>query len=174
MSRTGPAILGIAILIAVLTAGCTSPSGPTPTTTQVTTVLTTAPATPAATTRVPTTTMPLTTAATTATTMPPVTTTTAAPVTPGMPTTADVAIQNFAFNPASLTIAAGTTVTWTNLDSPTHTIVSDATSNYQVGALFMSGQLTQGQKFSFTFSTPGTYLYHCGIHTFMKGTITVT
>jgi len=171
LSRTGSAILGIVVLIAVLSAGCISSPAPTPTTTQATAVQTQAPNTPAPTTQVPAPTP--TTPAATATTLPPVMTTTA-PVTPMGPSTVDVTIQNYAFNPASITIPAGTTVTWTNLDSPTHIVISDATPTYQVGALFMSGQLMQSQKYSFTFSTPGTYLYHCGIHPFMHGTITVT
>jgi plastocyanin len=110
---------------------------------------------------------------TTATTAP-VTTTTAAPTTPITPGTVDVTIQNFAFVPASITVPAGTTVTWTNEDSAPHQILSDATPMFMTGALFMSSQLQQGQKFSFTFNNPGTYAYHCAIHAFMKGTIIVT
>jgi len=75
-----------------------------------------------------------------------------------------VTIQNFAFSPATLTIKAGTTVTWTNNDSATHTIKSNA---------FNSGNLTTGDKFQFTFSNPGTYAYSCGIHPSMQGTIIV-
>jgi plastocyanin len=75
-----------------------------------------------------------------------------------------IAIQNFAFSPASLTIKAGTTVTWTNKDSATHTVSSSA---------FNSGNLANGSKFQFTFSNPGTYNYSCGIHPSMKGTIIV-
>jgi len=77
-----------------------------------------------------------------------------------------VKIQNFAFNPASLTIKAGTTVTWTNLDSTAHRIVSDT------GA-FQSSDLSNGQSYSYTFNKTGSYSYHCGIHPSMKGTIVV-
>jgi plastocyanin len=163
-------IVGTAIVFAVLLAGCTGTNyGPAPVTTQATPAATSPPATPVATTLV--TTVPATPAATTArsTTVP----ATAASTTP-LPSTSDVGIQNFAFVPASVTVPAGTTVTWTNQDSAPHQIISDATSLFSTGAIFMSGQLTQGQKFSFTFNTAGTYAYHCGIHPFMKGTITVT
>jgi plastocyanin len=85
-----------------------------------------------------------------------------------------VAIKDYAFSPASLTVSGGSTVIWTNLDSPAHQVVSDATSLAMTGSLFMSGQLQQGQTYSFTFTIPGTYLYHCGIHPFMTGTIIVT
>ena len=80
--------------------------------------------------------------------------------------TADVTIQNFAFSPATLTVAVGTTVTWHNNDSPTHTVVSDS-------GVFSSGDLPTGSTFSFTFSATGTFSYHCGIHPSMKGTVTV-
>jgi plastocyanin len=85
---------------------------------------------------------------------------------PAQPVTASnmVTIKNFAFSPASLTIKAGTTVTWTNQDSASHTISS---------ASFSSGNLATGDKFQFTFTNPGTYAYSCGIHPSMQGTITV-
>jgi len=79
----------------------------------------------------------------------------------------NVMIQNFAFSPATLTVKAGTDVTFTNQDSVTHTVTSDT-------GLFDSGNLTSGKSFSFTFQTPGTYSYHCSIHTSMAhGTIIV-
>jgi len=78
-----------------------------------------------------------------------------------------VSISGYAFNPASLNVSTGTTVTWTNNDSVTHTVTSDT------GA-FTSGNLDPGQTFSFTFSQAGTFAYHCSIHTSMHGTVTVT
>ncbi|HEX7586010.1 MAG TPA: cupredoxin family copper-binding protein [Patescibacteria group bacterium] len=75
-----------------------------------------------------------------------------------------ITIQNFAFNPTPLTIKTGTTVTWTNKDSVTHTVNS---------ASFNSGNLANGDKFQFTFTSPGTYNYSCGIHPSMQGTIIV-
>jgi plastocyanin len=78
-----------------------------------------------------------------------------------------VAIQNFAFNPATLNVQVGTKVTWKNLDSTAHHVVSDT------GA-FDSGVLNNGQSYSFTFNQAGNYPYHCSIHPSMKGTIVVT
>jgi len=77
-----------------------------------------------------------------------------------------VSIANMAFNPASITVKAGTTVTWTNYDMMTHTVTADNDS-------FNSGDILSGSTFSFTFSTAGTFNYHCTIHPLMKGTITV-
>jgi plastocyanin len=80
---------------------------------------------------------------------------------------AAVTIANFAFQPDSLQIAAGTTVTWTNADSTAHTVTSDT------GA-FDAGPLAPGASFTQTFDTPGTYAYHCQIHPFMTATIVVS
>jgi plastocyanin len=76
-------------------------------------------------------------------------------------------IANFAFDPPTLSIPAGTTVTWTNQDSAPHTATD-------TGGAFQSGKLDQGQSYSFTFDTPGTYNYHCEYHANMTATITVT
>ncbi len=81
-----------------------------------------------------------------------------------VPTTMTIDIRNFAFNPAQLTVRKGTTVTWTNYDSVTHKIA---------GSGFGSNPLNQGDSYSYTFTAAGTYDYHCAIHTFMTGTITV-
>lgn len=78
-----------------------------------------------------------------------------------------VAIQNMAFNPTTLTVPVGTTVTWKNLDSTSHHVVSDT------GA-FDSGVLSNGQSYSFTFNQAGSFPYHCSIHPSMTGTIVVT
>ena len=84
------------------------------------------------------------------------------------PTTENsVNIQNFAFSPATLTVSAGTTVTWTNLDSTTHKVVSDS------GSELDSPNMDNGNTYVHTFNTAGTYAYHCGIHTYMKGTVIV-
>jgi len=77
-----------------------------------------------------------------------------------------VKISNFTFNPPQLTVKAGTTVTWTNEDDIPHTV----TSTTQV---FKSAALDTDQKFSFTFTTPGTYKYFCALHPHMTGTIVV-
>ena len=77
-----------------------------------------------------------------------------------------VTIQNFAFGPATLEVPVGTTVTWTNQDSASHTVTADDGS-------FDSKALATGATFQQTFSTAGTFTYPCSIHTSMKATITV-
>jgi plastocyanin len=79
---------------------------------------------------------------------------------------AEVKIDNFSFAPASITVAAGTTVTWTNRDDIPHTVVSD-------DKVFKSKVLDTDEKFSFTFSKPGTYLYFCSVHPKMTGKVVV-
>ena len=78
-----------------------------------------------------------------------------------------VTIVNFAFQPATLEVPVGTTVTWTNQGSAPHTVTADDGS-------FDSGTLQPGGTFSMTFDTPGTFIYHCEIHPNMMGTIVVT
>ncbi|HTW97027.1 MAG TPA: cupredoxin family copper-binding protein [Candidatus Methylomirabilis sp.] len=80
------------------------------------------------------------------------------------PQISPVSIQNFSFNPSSLTVSVGTTVVWTNNDPVPHQIGSDS---------FNSSPLSQGGTFSHKFTTAGTYDYHCTIHPSMTGTITV-
>ncbi|MDD1684973.1 MAG: cupredoxin domain-containing protein [Methanoregula sp.] len=80
-----------------------------------------------------------------------------------------ITISNFAFSPATLTVKAGTTVTWTNEDSAPHTVVSDANAPVP----FTSPSLATGSSFPFTFTQAGTYSYHCSIHPSMKGTVVV-
>jgi plastocyanin len=77
-----------------------------------------------------------------------------------------VTIKNFSFQPATLTVSVGTTVTWTNQDSVAHTSTSDT-------GVWDSGSLGTGQSFSFTFKHVGRFPYHCAIHPYMKGTIVV-
>jgi plastocyanin len=84
---------------------------------------------------------------------------------PSGPGTAD-AISDFAFAPQTVTVKAGGAVTWTNKDPFAHSIKSN-------DGTFASQDLQQGQTFTATFSTPGTFAYICGIHTFMTGTIVV-
>ena len=84
--------------------------------------------------------------------------------------TSAVTIQNFAFSPATLTVKSGTTVTWTNLDDADHQIASDSGAPVS----FSSSALARGASYQFTFTSPGTYTYHCAIHPSMKATIIVT
>jgi plastocyanin len=82
------------------------------------------------------------------------------------PTTAEVKVDNFSFGPATLTVAVGTTVTWTNRDDIPHTIVSN-------DKVFKSKVLDTDEKFSFTFTKAGTYPYFCSIHPKMTGSVVV-
>ncbi len=78
-----------------------------------------------------------------------------------------VKIAGFAFAPVALTVKIGATVTWTNTDTATHTVVWDDGSPG-------SGSLTSGgAPYTRTFATAGTFAYHCGIHSSMTGTIVV-
>ena len=79
---------------------------------------------------------------------------------------AEVQIDQYAFLPQRITVKPGTTVTWTNEDDAPHTIASSA-------KLFKSKALDTGDKFSFTFTTPGTFAYFCSLHPQMTGTVTV-
>jgi plastocyanin len=84
------------------------------------------------------------------------------------PAAASVAtIHDFAFTPATVTVRADTTVTWTNNDSVDHTVTADA-------GRFGSSALGTKRTFAFSFTTPGTYSYHCSIHPFMHGSVVVT
>ena len=78
----------------------------------------------------------------------------------------EVRIDNFSFGPIEVTVPAGTTVTWTNHDDIPHTVVS-------TDKVFKSKVLDTDEKFSFTFSTPGTYPYFCSIHPKMTGKVVV-
>ncbi|MFH2049641.1 MAG: cupredoxin family copper-binding protein [bacterium] len=81
--------------------------------------------------------------------------------------TVDVDIVSFTFSPDPVNITTGTTVRWTNQDGVPHTSTSD-------GAVWNSGTLGNGQQFSYTFNTPGSYPYHCNFHPSMLGTINVS
>lgn len=78
-----------------------------------------------------------------------------------------VSIQNFAFAPANIQVKVGTTVTWTNRDSAPHTV----TFRNGMGD---SGLLKQGQSFSYTFASAGTFDYYCAVHPNMTARVVVT
>jgi plastocyanin len=80
----------------------------------------------------------------------------------------NVSIDNFKFTPTELTVPVGTTVKWTNRDDVPHTVTSKDDPS-----AFDSKALDTDQSFSFTFAKPGTYSYHCKIHTHMTATIIV-
>ena len=77
-----------------------------------------------------------------------------------------VKIDNFKFGPEDLTVAVGTTVTWTNRDDIPHTVVSTT-------GVFKSKVLDTDEKFSFTFTKAGTYDYFCSVHPKMTGKVIV-
>jgi plastocyanin len=82
------------------------------------------------------------------------------------PSTVEIKIDNFSFTPPTLTVKAGTQITWTNGDDIPHTVVSDNQS-------FKSKVLDTDDKFTYTASKPGTYSYFCSIHPKMTGKVVV-
>jgi amicyanin len=78
----------------------------------------------------------------------------------------EVDIDQFTFLPQRITVKAGTTVTWINEDDAPHTVASS-------GKVFKSKALDTADKFSFTFTTPGTYDYFCSLHPHMTGAVVV-
>lgn len=81
---------------------------------------------------------------------------------------ARVAIRNFAFAPATVTVPAGTRVVWTNRDEEPHAIRSA-----DPALPFQSAALDTGETFALTFDKPGRYAYFCSIHPHMVGTVIV-
>lgn len=77
-----------------------------------------------------------------------------------------VAVDNFTFAPATLTVPVKSTVTWLNKDDVPHVIASD-------DRLFKSQALDTDDKYSYTFTKPGTYSYYCSVHPKMVGKIIV-
>jgi plastocyanin len=94
------------------------------------------------------------------------TTTLFATTAPSEPAGVEIKIDNFSFSPATLTVKAGTQITWANHDDMAHTVVSEDKS-------FKSKVLDTDEKFSFTPTTPGTYTYFCSIHPRMTGKLVV-
>jgi len=78
-----------------------------------------------------------------------------------------IEIRNYAFDPDSITVPAGTRVIWRNFDPVPHTATSTT-------GVFDSGVIGKGGEFSYIFKNPGTYGYYCAIHPYMKGNIIVT
>jgi plastocyanin len=83
----------------------------------------------------------------------------------GNPSSGAVKMIYSSFSPATLTVAKGSTVTWTNQDGMTHTTTSDA-GNWDLS-------VASGTSKSVTFNNAGTYKYHCSIHPYMTGSIVV-
>lgn len=92
-----------------------------------------------------------------------------------------VSLRLIAFKPETITVPAGSTVTWKNEDGTDHTVTSGTVAQQGGGATanadgkFESGTLSGGGEFSFTFASPGTYAYFCKLHpATMRGQVTVT
>jgi len=85
----------------------------------------------------------------------------------GEPSAANVVkIDNFVFEPQTITVPVGGTVTWTNSDDIPHTAVS-------TDGVFKSKVMDTDEKFSYTFTKAGTYSYYCSIHPKMTGKVVV-
>jgi plastocyanin len=78
-----------------------------------------------------------------------------------------VAIADYKYEPADLTVAAGTTIEFTNQDSTPHTATS------KQSGVFETDSIDTGKTATVKLDKPGTYAYYCAFHPFMKGTITV-
>ena len=77
-----------------------------------------------------------------------------------------VFIESSGFEPATLNIPMGTTVTWTNHDDVAHTVFNE-------DKVFISEMLDNGEKYSYEFHKAGSYHYHCSIHSKMTGVVNV-
>lgn len=91
-----------------------------------------------------------------------------------------VNIKLIAYRPSKMTVTAGATVTWNQMDAGTHTITSGTVAQapggvtQQPDGMFASGEIATGKKYTHTFAKPGTYKYFCEIHpATMTGEITV-
>ena len=80
-----------------------------------------------------------------------------------------IGIKEHAFTPATLTVSAGTKVTWTNHDQDPHAVAERGTPMH-----FHSSALDTNDSYSYTFAAPGTYRYFCTLHPNMVGKIVVT
>jgi plastocyanin len=84
----------------------------------------------------------------------------------GSPGPNEVFIQGMSFSPSSITVAAGTTIKWTNKDAVAHTVTSNTNA-------FDSGTINSNGTFSFTFATAGTFSYYCKLHPAMVAAVVV-
>ena len=86
--------------------------------------------------------------------------------TPQSPQSPQIIVKDFMFQPVSLSVAPGATVTWTNRDDEPHSVKSET-------GLFSSGAMDTNESYSFRFEKPGTYRFTCTLHPRMTGTIVV-
>jgi len=77
-----------------------------------------------------------------------------------------VTISDFGFHPATITVAPGTVVTWTNKDDEPHTVAADDRS-------YHSTPMDTDEHFSHTYTAPGEYHYFCTLHPHMTGVVIV-
>ncbi len=84
------------------------------------------------------------------------------------------ASQGLNFSPQSISVASGTTIKFVNNDNTLHTVTFTSAPSGVSLASISDSSLAAGSTFTVTLSTPGTYQYHCTIHSWMTGTITVT
>ncbi|RPI81905.1 MAG: hypothetical protein EHM34_07765, partial [Nitrosopumilales archaeon] len=77
------------------------------------------------------------------------------------------------YEPPTLTVPTGTTVTWKNADSTLHTVTSGSAESGVSGTEFDSSYMAGGKTFQHTFSSAGTFDYYCTLHPFMKGQVVV-
>jgi plastocyanin len=82
------------------------------------------------------------------------------------PPSGTVLIQNFSFSPQTITIKKGDTVTWKNDDSAVHRVVANDNS-------FELGDMVSGASVKRTFTSSGTFNYHCSVHSYMAGKVVV-
>ena len=78
----------------------------------------------------------------------------------------EVIIQGMTFTPSTITVAAGTTITWINKDALEHTVTSNT-------SVFDSKSISSNGAYSHLFSTAGTFPSHCSLHTMMTATVIV-
>lgn len=87
---------------------------------------------------------------------------------PAFAPASEIRIDNFVFTPATVTVSAGTTVTWVNHDDSPHTVTSQGEPR-----LLNSAALDTDDRYAVTFTRPGTYRYYCAIHPHMTGVVVV-
>lgn len=88
------------------------------------------------------------------------------PAAPPPPAARSVDVQDYLFSPASISVPAGTTITWTNAGQSVHTVTAD-------GGAFDTGMFAPGARFSHTFAGAGTFAYRCQIHPSMVASVVV-
>jgi len=93
---------------------------------------------------------------------------TAAPKSAAPATSAPIKIVDYTYDPQQITVAAGTRVVWSNLDSDVHTVVSAGGSQ-----VLDSGDIAPDASFAFTFDQPGEFSYYCVPHDYMRGKVIV-